>query len=155
MKIERMLNKNKSLIALVVLAVIVFLPIGYYAVSDAFPKSTGDFLEKPDPQYQECVEPTEYMRFHHMDLLLEIRDKVVREGIKQDVTLAECKKCHINRSKFCDRCHLTVNLHPDCFGCHDYPETARTAAYEESTHEVGIEHITSQRVTGKDIVQNP
>jgi len=132
MKIERMLNKNKSLIVLVVLAVIVLLPIGYYAVSDAFPKSTDDFLEKPDPKYQECVDRTEYMRFHHMDLLKEIREKVVREGIKQDVTFADCKECHINRSSFCDRCHLIVNLYPDCFGCHDYPETARAAAYEEA-----------------------
>jgi hypothetical protein len=129
MKIETILNKNKGVIAVAALAIVVLAPLAYYAMSDVLVPGAQPFLEKPDPQYTECVRDTLYMRFHHMDLLKDIRVRVVREGERnieyegEEITLEGCMKCHTNRSRFCNQCHTVVNLHLDCFGCHNYPET--------------------------------
>jgi hypothetical protein len=126
--IEQTLEKRRKAAVLTILAIIVLLPVGYYAISDALAKGAAPFLEKPDPKYQKCVRDTEYMRFHHMDLLKEIRNEVVREGRTSEIGLEigseNCKECHANRGHFCNQCHNTVNLHLDCFGCHYYPENA-------------------------------
>ena len=122
--IEQMLEKRRRVAALAILAIIVLLPVGYYAIRDAFAKSAAPFLEKPDRKYQKCVRDTEYMRFHHMDLLKEIRNQVVREGRRSEIGLKNCMECHTNRGHFCNQCHNTVNLNLDCFGCHYYPENA-------------------------------
>ena len=61
-----------------------------------------------------------YMRFHHMDLLKEVRGDVIRKGIKGGVTLARCGECHQNRDQFCDKCHEAASVSLDCFGCHFY-----------------------------------
>jgi [DsrC]-trisulfide reductase subunit J len=63
------------------------------------------------------------MRFHHMDLLKRIRDQALRHGVRGDTQIRDCLRCHADREKFCDRCHDAVDLHPDCWGCHD-PTTA-------------------------------
>jgi len=122
MKIGTMLENNKGAIGAAVIAVIILSPVGYYTVARALPNGPEPFLERPDPEYRECVRDTEYMRYHHMDLLTEIRNEVVREGKRQDIGLDGCRECHKNRARFCDECHNTVNLHPDCFGCHYYPD---------------------------------
>jgi hypothetical protein len=125
MKIENMLRRNKSAFAIATVVLVVLLPVGYYAIRDAFPRSAEPFLEKPDPKYKECVRDIAYMRFHHMDLLKEIRVQAVRQGKRGDISLANCRGCHADRSRFCNRCHEAVNLHLDCFGCHNYPESAQ------------------------------
>ena len=142
MRFEDIFKKNKNIITVVILAVIVLAPIGYYAVRDAIPQDTEGFLEMPDPQkYDACVRDTEYMRFQHWVLLKEVREKVVREGEKVmsnhgggdvEVTLSGCRDCHTNRGRFCNQCHNIANVNVDCFGCHDYPETPQesVAAYE-------------------------
>ena len=79
------------------------------------------FLERPDPKYTSCVKDTEYMRYHHWELLRGIREEIVRYGIRGEVNLARCRDCHTSRETFCNRCHDAVSLTPDCFGCHYYP----------------------------------
>ncbi len=105
--------------------VILFAPLGYSVASTLLgerPEAVEDFLERPAPEHRTCVDPdTEYMRYHHMDLLKEIRDQVLRDGIRGEVLFNGCKRCHTSRERFCDKCHDAVNLNPDCFGCHDYP----------------------------------
>jgi hypothetical protein len=64
------------------------------------------------------------MRYHHMDLLRDVREEVVRFGIRGGVTLAGCGDCHTNRDQFCDRCHEAASVRLDCYGCHYYPERA-------------------------------
>jgi len=78
-----------------------------------------------------CVEDPEFMRVHHMELLDQWRDAVVREGKTEYVSKAYqrrhemsltktrtgqgCLGCHVNRETFCDRCHEYANvssLHP-------------------------------------------
>ena len=135
MKIGEMLNKNKNAITAAALAVIILSPLGYYAVLNAFPQPIQPFLEKPDPKYKECVRDAAYMRFKHMDLLLQIREEVVREGKKGEIGLEtgskNCRECHTNRERFCNQCHNIVNLYPDCFDCHDYPESGQDTANSE------------------------
>jgi hypothetical protein len=126
MKIENMLIKNKGAITVAILALIILLPIGFYALRDAFSQGAEPFLEKPDPKYDECVRDVEYMRFNHWVLLKELREEVVREGKEVDVALSDCRDCHTNRERFCNECHNIANVYLDCFGCHYYPESEST-----------------------------
>ncbi len=126
MRIISLLEEKRNLTIAIILALIILSPIGYYAVLHAFPQPEP-FLEQPDPEYDECVKETEYMRFYHMDLLLEIRNETMREGKRGEIGLStgsqNCRDCHTNRERFCNECHNTVNLYPDCFTCHYYPES--------------------------------
>ncbi len=113
------LNKNNIIIG-AILALIIALPL-IYNISVWATKSPEPFLEKPKGQ-EKCIRDTEYIRFNHMILLKETRNKVMREGKKVDIGFKNCRQCHTNRGQFCDRCHDKVNLKPDCFSCHYYPE---------------------------------
>ena len=79
-----------------------------------------------DDEEETFLSESLYMRFHHMDVLKKIRDETMREGSRSDIGLNNCTntcgKCHTSRARFCDRCHDAVNLHPNCFHCHYYPE---------------------------------
>ncbi len=123
MRIENMLKNNKGAITVIILALIILLPIGFYAIRDAFSKNSEPFLEMPDPKHSECVRDREYMRFQHWVLLKELREKVVREGKEVDVALSDCRDCHTNRERFCNECHNVANVNLDCFDCHYYPES--------------------------------
>ena len=133
MRIETVLKNNKGAITAVILALIILLPIGFYAIRDAFSRNTEPFLEMPAPKYKECVRDTEYMRFHHWELLLELREEVVREGKTEDVTFSDCRNCHADRAHFCNECHNVANVYLDCFGCHNYPETPQQPAMAHSS----------------------
>jgi hypothetical protein len=124
-------------LAVAVPLVLIVFPLVYSLVDAAIPgrAAAEPFLEFPEGE-ERCVRDTEYMRYHHMNLLLEIRDEVQRDGIrKRAVGMSHCypeegetdcyicRDCHDNRAAFCNRCHNAVNLSPDCFGCHYYPET--------------------------------
>jgi hypothetical protein len=122
---EKMFNEKKHILAVAIPVVILLLPIGYSVVSGVFAGAPDPrpFLERPDAKYENCVRDTEYMRFHHWELLNELRDETVRMRKRMDITMADCRKCHANRERFCNQCHDTVNLKPDCWGCHYYPDT--------------------------------
>jgi hypothetical protein len=100
---------------------ILLVPLAYSVVSSLFTREAEAFYERPDAKYEECVRDTEYMRFHHWELLRGIREEVVRYGTRGELGLQDCSKCHSSRERFCDRCHQAVSLSPDCFGCHYYP----------------------------------
>lgn len=107
-----------------IVAALVFVPLCYSIVSRIVPnetQSSGTFLERPDPKYKECVRETSYMRFHHWELLRGVREQVVRYGIRSEIDLNKCRECHTSRERFCNRCHDSVSLTPDCFDCHYYP----------------------------------
>jgi hypothetical protein len=97
---------------------------------------------KPDPKIdtpfiqkladKKCVEPKEFMRAEHMQLLNDWRDTVVRggersyvnkKGKKFDMSLQNtCMKCHSNKKEFCDRCHNYIAVKPYCWDCHIVPK---------------------------------
>jgi len=79
----------------------------------------------------QCVEPTEYMLRHHMDLIKHQRDLVVHEGIRESkYDLDGCISCHVSvgsdghpvpingEKQFCNTCHEYAAVDLDCFGCH-------------------------------------
>jgi [DsrC]-trisulfide reductase subunit J len=87
---------------------------------------------------KECVAPVEYMRTSHMKLLLDWRDKVVRQdqlkytapdGKVYDMSLTRtCLNCH-EKESFCDRCHTYAGVSgPYCWDCHLDPKQARRSA---------------------------
>jgi hypothetical protein len=119
---SRISGRGRILLALV-LGVVVLSPFGYSVVSRVAgsPDQPEPFLERPDSQYDSCVRETEYMRYHHWELLSEVREDVVRYGHRNDEGLKDCRKCHTSREHFCDRCHEAASVWPDCFGCHYYP----------------------------------
>lgn len=108
----------------VVIILAILIPFGYSVVDRVVaqgPDPAELFLEYPDPQYTACVEDTEYMRYHHWELLRRTREEVVRFGVRGEVDLNRCRDCHTSRERFCNRCHDATSLTPDCFGCHYYP----------------------------------
>ena len=79
-----------------------------------------------------CIEPTDWMRANHMELLDDWRDIVVREGKryytsstgqKVEMSLQKtCLDCHASREEFCTKCHDAASVDPYCFDCHVAPE---------------------------------
>ena len=99
-----------------ILLVPVVMSVGKYVFAKAYRPT---FLDRPVDTSKGCVEETEFMRFHHMDLLKDLRERSVREGQRSKVTFDTCKQCHPSRERFCNRCHEAASVSPDCFGCHE------------------------------------
>jgi len=116
-------GNNKTTVFVAIPILIIFALILYGVISNVIALGTEPpqvVLERPDPKYDKCVRDTEYMRFHHWELLRGIREDVVRYGIRGDINLNKCKECHTSRERFCDQCHMAVSMTPDCYGCHNY-----------------------------------
>ncbi len=88
-------------------------------------------LEKETGKKQ-CVEPKEFMRGGHMQMLNNWRDEVVRMGNRDQIVIAgqkfdkslqlACMKCHSNKKDFCDKCHNYMAVNPYCWTCHIQPK---------------------------------
>jgi hypothetical protein len=78
-----------------------------------------------------CVEPTDYMRRNHMELIKHQRDETVHGGIRATThNLAGCVDCHVSagpdgearpiqeEDQFCGACHAFAAVDMNCFGCH-------------------------------------
>ena len=104
---------------LAIFVALVTLPIWYtlaFGGSAAAPE-----LEMPEGETQ-CVEEKAYMLAHHMDLLDEWRDAVVRDGVcepyvskaygtEHEMSLTKtCMGCHTDRQTFCYKCHDYANV---------------------------------------------
>ena len=75
-----MLNSNTRLLVVAIAVVIILFPFGYSVVHAVF--SQGASLPESPAGEGYCLDdvPREYMRFHHMDLLKDLRDEIVRYG---------------------------------------------------------------------------
>ena len=75
-----------------------------------------------------CVEPIEYMRKNHMEVLLHHRTRTMHQGIRTaQHSLTGCVECHANpqtgsvaagKEDFCQSCHAYAAVKIDCFECH-------------------------------------
>ena len=122
-----------NLIKVVFPLLVIIAPLGYSFLDAVFagdPRDGEPFLEMPAEPNEGCVRETDFMRFHHWELLREVRDQVVRSGVRNEISLDGCRGCHPSRERFCNRCHEAVSLQPDCFGCHYYPATPEAAAQQ-------------------------
>jgi|GEM_PF-737101 len=124
MKRSTVLTEKNRIRWATVFSFLIILPLGLSVVGFVLSRGqeTEVFLEAPDPKWEACYRDAEYMRYHHMDLLKDVREEVVRFGIRGGLTLAGCGDCHTNRDQFCDRCHEAASVRLDCYGCHYYPE---------------------------------
>ena len=98
--------------------------------------NAGDLpkVEKPiDPiDAKQCVKDLPYMRTSHMVLLDQWRNESQREGKRENVMAGDqevekslmngCMKCHTEKAKFCDQCHLYLAVKPYCWDCHFPPK---------------------------------
>lgn len=89
-------------------------------------------------------DPVSYITAQHPDLLTHKRDKVLRQGAKNNTkySLQGCVNCHASKKadnsntyhaideegQFCSTCHKQVATSVDCFQCH------RTTPYEGKTY---------------------
>lgn len=94
----------------------------------------------------QCVEPAEYMRNNHMQLLNQWRLEYVRNGQTEYtnsqgktfvVNIDTCTKCHSTEAasnttgvsnpaantsdQFCVSCHNYASVKPTCWSCHSLP----------------------------------
>jgi len=81
---------------------------------------------------KQCVEPKEFMRAEHMQILNNWRDEVIRSGNRDEIVILGhkydkslqngCMKCHSNKKDFCDKCHNYMAVQPYCWRCHIAPK---------------------------------
>ena len=77
---------------------------------------------------ENCVEPIEFMRKNHMEVLLHHRDRTMHQGVRTTQhSLKGCVECHANpqtgsvaagKEDFCQSCHAYAAVKIDCFECH-------------------------------------
>jgi hypothetical protein len=125
-----MYDRGKVLTGLAVFVVGVTLPFWLRAADRARPAGPPKLVIVT--KAKECIEPTEYMRTNHMELLNSWRNDVVRHDKRQFVAAngvtyekslrATCMNCHSNPSEFCDRCHDYNAVDPYCWECHVEPK---------------------------------
>ena len=127
MKLKKKFAGRRTVRLLIILGLVIVFPVVYSVVGHVLAGPRGmalPYVEQPAPQFEKCVRNSEFMRYHHWELLRDIRDQVMREGKRSEITLTGCRECHPSRERFCNRCHQAVSLTPDCFGCHYYPENS-------------------------------
>ena len=125
MKFSKLLHQKNAGRFVAAAVFIILVPFVYGLVRPVTTSGEADarlFLERPDEEHEECVRETTYMRFQHMELLKQVREDVIRHGIRGEITLSGCRECHTSRERFCNKCHDAASLILDCFGCHYYPE---------------------------------
>ncbi len=81
---------------------------------------------------EQCIEPVEFMRSEHMQILNQWRDMALREEKREyvasnnkvwEVSLQNtCMKCHSNYAEFCDKCHVANSVSIYCWDCHVLPK---------------------------------
>ncbi len=123
---------SKIVPGLILFLGILFAPFWYNA-------GTGQAAARPDivkpTQEKQCVESTEFMKANHMQLLIQWREEVVRNGDRTYVATdgksyeksltGSCLKCHSNKAEFCDRCHDYAHVQPNCWNCHTAPKESK------------------------------
>ncbi|NCO39898.1 MAG: hypothetical protein COZ06_33125 [Armatimonadetes bacterium CG_4_10_14_3_um_filter_66_18] len=122
-------DRPKIVGGIVVFLAVVTLPIW-------FTLAAGNPAHRPQPELPaggQCVEPSEFMRDRHMELLNQWRDAVMRhnqwryraaDGKEYAMSLSNTclsSSCHSSKARFCDRCHSYANVNPNCFDCHVDP----------------------------------
>ena len=116
---------------------------------------------------EQCVEPTEYMRRNHMDVLEGHRDKTVHEGIRtKKYSLKECINCHASektgsvtaaKDNFCVSCHSYASVKVDCFDCHSSKPQSTTMLHPLTAKGAHLKHRMAaqagKQISGKDMAK--
>jgi hypothetical protein len=97
-------------------------------------QASGDSFVVPGSKaasQESCVEPTDFMRRNHMEVIKHQRDETVHGGIRSTKhSLAGCVECHASygddgapvpvdqEEQFCGACHAFTAVSLNCFDCH-------------------------------------
>ena len=122
--------KAKVILFIVVFCVIALIPFAVnIGTAKPLPNPSLDTPAIAAMQDKQCIMDTQYMRENHMQLLVDWRDQVVREGSREfkaaDGQIWEksldktCLVCHSNPDQFCDECHTYADVRVNCWDCHD------------------------------------
>lgn len=124
-----MYDSGKIILGLLIFLVLITFPIWYNVAGG---KATYKPVLEPAAKGTQCVADSVWMRDHHMDLLDDWRETVVREGKRlhkgidgklYDMSLTHtCLDCHQDKSQFCDKCHNYLSVEPYCWDCHVDPK---------------------------------
>lgn len=122
-----MYDAGKVLAGLLVFVALVSFPVWFNLGSG----TTARAVTIERPLGERCVLDGPRMRAEHMELLMDWRDAVVREGrrvaVAADGTRVRrslsggCLGCHRSKQKSCDRCHEFLGVRPYCWDCHVDP----------------------------------
>jgi len=121
---------------------IIYCGLGLFLALVTFPAwhnlSAGVTARGPNPvlpvNQKQCVEPTAFMKSSHMTLLMNWRDTVVRQNVREytssdgkhynmSLTSTCLKQCHEGKADFCDRCHNYSAVSLPCWNCHVDPKS--------------------------------
>jgi hypothetical protein len=118
----------KIIAGLAVGLVVLTFPL-WYTVAAGGPGEPPQLVLPADES--QCVESSQSMRAHHMELLNQWRDEVVRQGKTSPVEIGGkqypksltrgCMSCHTSKENFCERCHNYANVRLTCWECHVAP----------------------------------
>jgi len=119
-------------------------------------------VEPPAPELlaqargDQCVEPTDFMRRDHMNILMHERDEAKRYGRRNpDHSFVGCIDCHVSptasrdepATHFCLACHEFNAVRMDCFQCHtDRPSDA--SARQRADLYLSIDQYLSTHAAG-------
>jgi hypothetical protein len=130
------------------------LAAGLLVSAVAQAEEVGDFVlpSSKAATVENCVEPTEYMRRNHFELIRHQRDQTVYGGIRGTAhSLSGCVDCHVGyddtgtpieidaKGQFCRSCHEYAAVDMNCFDCH-----ATVPKGEAWNHEVAAAHAHAQ-----------
>ncbi len=124
---------GKIILFVIILLVLFTAPVWYNLIGGQAGEEVNPVIATADePGRDQCVKDTEWMKKHHMDLLNDWRDDVVRrsdrvyvteDGRKFNKSLSmTCMDCHSNKEEFCDKCHDYLDVTPYCWTCHVEPD---------------------------------
>ncbi len=119
------MSNGKTIIGgLVVFVIVVTFPIWY----GFRPAAEAAAPVLPLPENGSCIEERAYMKAHHMEILDDWRNSVVRDGVHEYTAkdgevytmslTGTCLSCHADKDAFCTACHDFANVRPTCWDCH-------------------------------------
>jgi len=124
-----MYDGKKIIPGLIIFLGLVTSPLWYNATSGKI-----SYIPKPKipAEKKECVEPKNYIRINHKNLLDDWKESVVRKGAttylasnKKSYLMSlnrTCMNCHTDKTEFCDQCHNYMGVTNKCWDCHMYPK---------------------------------
>lgn len=125
-KNNKLYHRHFIIAGLAIFVIIIAFPV-FYNMGKAAPAPELKLTEKAQ-KAKFCIQPTDYMRKEHMQILDVWRDTVVREGKRKylnaqgkefEMSLSNtCLDCHSNKAEFCDKCHNYASVDPYCWDCH-------------------------------------
>ncbi|HBP65652.1 MAG TPA: menaquinol oxidoreductase [Desulfosporosinus sp.] len=149
-----MYKGGKIIASLIIFVAFLTLPfLVNMGKANAGPENLKASISQLQQAGKQCVEPADYMRANHMQLLVKWRNSDVREGNTVyinsqgksfDISLQSCLECHATTAtkvttnpvgvsnpaldtssdQFCVSCHNYASVKPTCWSCHSGPEGA-------------------------------